>query len=58
MRIMNGAYVPIDSISFPHASLHLLERIHYVPIEVVEVADPILVEEWPRHRTMEFPQFA
>ena len=55
--IMGDTHLPVDGKSFPHSSLHLLERICCVPIKVVEVANPILTEERPRHGTMELPQF-
>lgn len=28
-----------------------------MPVKVIEVADPFLAEERPRHGTMELPQF-
>lgn len=54
---MGDTHLPVDGKSLPHSSLHLLERIRCVPIKVVEVTNPILTEERPRHGTMELPQF-
>jgi hypothetical protein len=45
-------YLEINCITSSKPFLHLLDRDIGISVKVIEVADPITVEEGPSHRTV------